>query len=109
VAIGLPRTVLADLDMVEPKSGLLYYVLALTSFAVRLGVAVVRRHHRPFLVFVIVGLLYGLSLVVVHQVLWGAGASLGHHPPASAVEFARQFDGRGREFALRGYTTGIAN
>jgi hypothetical protein len=108
VAIGLPRTILADLDIVEPESGFLYYVLALTPFAVWLGVAVMRRSRRPFVDFVIVGLLYGLSLVVVHQVLWDAGPSLGHHPPASAVDFANRFDGWGRELALRAYTSGVA-
>jgi hypothetical protein len=108
VAIGLPRTILADLDVVEPESGPVYYVLALAPFVVWLVVAVMRTSRRPFLDFVVVGLLYGLSLVVVHQALWEVGPSLGHHPPASAVDFANRFDGAGRELALRVYTTGIA-
>src|SRR4051794_2917307 len=82
VAIGLPRTILSDLDVVEPESGLPYYALALTPFAVWLGVAVMRRSRKPLVDFVIVGLLYGLSLIVVHQVLWEVGSSPGHHPPA---------------------------
>jgi hypothetical protein len=108
VAIGLPRTILADLDVVEPESGAVSYFLALTPFAVWLGVAVTRGSRRPHFDFVIVGLLYGLSLIVVHQVLWDVRPSLGHHPPASAVDFASQFDGWRRGLALRAYTSGIA-
>ncbi|MEU4419942.1 hypothetical protein AB0F81_04910 [Actinoplanes sp. NPDC024001] len=108
VGLGLPRTVLADLDIVAPESSLLYYVLALTPFAVWVLVAIVRRSRRPFADFLVVGVLYGLSLVVVHQVLWGVGPSLGHQPPESAVDFANQFSPAWRGLALRGFTSGIA-
>jgi hypothetical protein len=108
VALGVPRTVLADLNIVPPESGLLYYFLALTPFGVWLAVALGRRSRRPFADFLMVGVLYGLSLLIIHQVLWGVGPSLGHNPPASAVEFADQFSAGWRDFALRGYTSGIA-
>jgi hypothetical protein len=108
VALGLPRTILADLGVVLPESGLLYYVLALTPFAAWLAVAVVRATRRPFGDFVVLGVLYGLSLVIVHQALWNVGPSLGHNPPASAVEFAEQFSPGWQELALRAYTSGIA-
>jgi hypothetical protein len=108
VGLGVPRTVLADLDIVPPESGLLYYFLALMPFAAWLSVAFVRRSRRPFRDFLMVGVLYGLSLVVIHQVLWSAGPSLGHNPPASAVEFADRFSGGWRDIALRGYTSVIA-
>jgi hypothetical protein len=108
VALGLPRTILADLDIVTPERSLLYYVLALTPFAVWLVVAIVRASNRPFADFLVLGVLYGLSLVLVHQVLWDAGPSLGHDPPASAVDFAERFSPAWRELALRGYTGGIA-
>jgi len=108
VALGLPRTVLTDLDIVTPESSLLYYVLALTPFAVWLVVAIVRASCRPFRDFLILGVLYGLSLVVVHQVLWRVGPSLGQHSPNAAVDFANQFSPAWRELALRGYTSGIA-
>jgi hypothetical protein len=75
LALGLPRTILTDVDVIEPESGPLYY---------------------------------GLSLVVIHQVLWNVGPSLGHHPPASAVDFADQFGDDWRELALRTYTSAIA-
>jgi hypothetical protein len=108
VALGLPRTVLADLDIVPPESGALYYTLALIPFAVWLGVALTRRSRRPFLDFVVVGFLYGVSLVVVHQALWNVGPGLGHSTPASAIEFADRFAPAWREAALRVYTSGVA-
>jgi hypothetical protein len=108
VALGLPRTILADLDIVAPESSLLYYVLALTPFAVWLVVAIVRTSRKPFRDFLVLGVLYGLSLVIVHQALWDVGPGLGHNPPESAVDFADQFSPAWREFALRAYTSGIA-
>jgi hypothetical protein len=108
VAVGLPRTVLADLDVVAPESSLLYYVLALAPFATWLAVAVGRRSRRPFMDFLVVGILYGVTLVVVHQALWDVGASLGHQPPDGAVSFSEQFGPPLREVALRGYTVMIA-
>jgi hypothetical protein len=94
VAAGLPRTVLADLGIVAPESSLLYYVLALAPFAAWVVVALVRGTRRPFLDFLVLGALYGLSLLIVHQVLWDVGPSLGHSPPESAVAFAAGFDPR---------------
>lgn len=108
VAVGLPRTILADLGIVEPGSSLLYYVLALTPFALWLAVAALRRTRRPVMDFVVLGVLYGLSLVVVHQLLWDVGPSLGHEPPAAAVDLASAFPEALREVALRGYTVVIA-
>ncbi|TDD74296.1 hypothetical protein E1293_29735 [Actinomadura darangshiensis] len=108
VAIALPRTILADLDVVQPESGLLYYFLALTPFVVWLGVAVLRATRKPITDFLVLGALYGLSLAVVHQVLWDAGAGLGHEPSAGAVSFADDFGSGFHELALRGYTIMIA-
>ncbi|NJP93107.1 hypothetical protein HCN51_27280 [Nonomuraea sp. FMUSA5-5] len=97
LALGLPRTVLADLGLVPPESGLLYYVLALTPFAAWLLVATVRESRRPFADFLVLGILYGLSLVVVHQLLWNAAAGYGRNTPAGIAEFT-----------YRAYTSGIA-
>ena len=108
VALGLPRTILEDLGIVRPEGSALYYVLALAPFAVWLVVALTRRTNRPLMDFVVVGVLYGLSLVVVHQVLWDLGPALGHHPPEAAVAFAARFDPPFRELALRGYTVLVA-
>lgn len=108
VAAGLPRTVLADLGVVEPEGSLLYYVLALAPFAAWLGVAVRRRSRRPLSDFVVLGACYGLSLAVVHQVLWDVGSSLGHRPPAAAADFADAFTPALQDLAVRGYTVGVA-
>jgi len=108
VVLGAPRTVLADLDVVPPESGPLYYVLALVPFAAWVAVALARRTRRPLADFLVVGLLYGVSLIVIHQLLWTAGSSPGHNPPASAVDFADRFGPAWRDLALRVYTSGIA-
>jgi hypothetical protein len=78
VALGIPRTVLADLGIVPPESGLLYYCLALVPFAVWLVVAIRRRSRRPLQDFLMVGGLYGVSLAIVHQVMWTEGLALEH-------------------------------
>jgi hypothetical protein len=78
VALGIPRTVLADLDVVPPESGLLYYCLALIPFAVWLAVAIRRRSRRPLPDFLMVGALYGVSLAIVHQLMWTEGLALRH-------------------------------
>jgi hypothetical protein len=108
VAVGLPRTLLADLGIVAPNGSQLYFFLALAPFAVWLTVAIARRSGRPFTDFLVLGILYGLSLVVVHQLLWGLGPSLGHRPPEGAVRFAEQFAPAWQDLALRGYTVAIA-
>lgn len=108
VAAGLPRTLLTDLGIVAPDSSLLYFFLALAPFALWLIVAVARRSRRPFTDFAVLGILYGLSLVVVHQLLWDLGPSLGYQPPEGAVRFAERFAPAWQGLALRGYTVAVA-
>ena len=108
VSLALPRTILEDLDVVAPERSWLYFVLALTPFAVWLAVAILRETSRPLMDYVVLGVLYGLSLALVHQLLWDAGASLGQQPPAAAVSFAADFDPSVRELAVRAYTVGIS-
>ncbi|WP_143591158.1 hypothetical protein [Thermoactinospora rubra] len=108
VAIGLPRTILADLDIVPPESGLLYYFLALAPFAAWLAVAVLRETRKPIMDFLVLGSLYGLSLAVVHHALWNADAGYGNRPPAGAVGFAGNFSPALQDLALHGYTIMIA-
>lgn len=108
VALGVPRTVLEDLGIVSPEGSPLYYVLALVPFAVWLAVAILRRSRRPFLDLLVLGVLYGLSLLVVHQLLWNVGPAAGHHRPQGAVAFAAGFPAGWHELALRTYTSGIA-
>jgi hypothetical protein len=108
VALGLPRTILADLGIVEPEGSLFYYFLALIPFAAWFAVALFRETRKPIADFLMLGVLYGLSLVVVHQILWDVGPSLGHQPPAGAVSFANSVSPGFHELALRGYTIMIA-
>lgn len=108
VSLALPRTILEDLDVVALESSWLYFVLALAPFAVWLAVAILRETKTPFMDYVVLGILYGISLALVHHLLWNAGASPGQQPPAAAVIFAADFDPSVRELALRAYTVGIS-
>ena len=108
IALGLPRTVLADLGIVAPESSWIYYVLALTPFAVWFALAILRRTGSPIKDHLVAGTLYGLSLVIVHEALWAVGSSLGHHPPQSATTLAGQFSSPLRDLVLHGYTFLIA-
>ena len=108
LSLGLPRTVLADLGVIAPEGSWFYYVLALTPFVVWLAIAVFRPSRRPFLDFLVLGLLYGLSLAVVHQLFLHVGDSLGHNPPTGALNFAERFSSSLREVTIRAYTVLIA-
>lgn len=108
VALGLPRTVLADLGIVAPESSWIYYVLALTPFAVWLAVAIFRRTGSPMRDHLLAGGLYGFSLVIVHEALWAVDSSLGQHLPQSATSLAGQFGSPLRELIPHGYGFVIA-
>lgn len=108
IALGLPRTILADLGIVEPEGSWVYYVLALAPFAVWFAVAGMRRTGRPVRDHLVAGLAYGLSLILVHESLSAVGASQGNYPPPSAVDFAEQFSSPMRGIALHGFTSAIA-
>jgi len=108
IALGLPRTVLADLGIVAPESSWIYYVLALTPFAVWFALAILRRTRSPIRDHLVAGTLYGLSLVLVHEALWAFGSSLGHHPPEGAVTLAERLSPPLRDLVLHGYTSLIA-
>jgi hypothetical protein len=108
IALGVPRTVLADLGVVAPESSPTYYVLALGPFAGWLAVAVFRRSGSPLKDHLVAGTLYGLSLAVVHEVLWTSGASLGQHPTQGAVALAERFDPPVRDLVLHGCSFVVA-
>lgn len=107
VVIALPRTILVDLDIVPQESSLLYYVLALAPFAAWLAVAILRPTRRPFRDFIVLGILYGVSLIVAHQVLWHAPGAV-HSIPSDAIEFAQGFSPGGQDLALRSYSAMIS-
>jgi hypothetical protein len=108
IALGLPRTILADLGIVTPESSWVYYVLALAPFAVWFLVAIFRRTRSPVRDHVVAGAMYGLSLAVVHEALWTVGSSLGHHPPTGASSLAGKFGSPLRDLVLHGSTLLIA-
>lgn len=108
IALGLPRTILSDLGIVEPEGSWVYYVLALVPFAAWFAVAIFRRTGSPIKDHLVAGTLYGLSLAVVHEALWAVGSSLGHHPPQSALTLAERFSSPLRELVLHGYSFVIA-
>ncbi len=108
IALGLPRTILADLGIVVPEGSWVYFVLALTPFAVWFAVAILRRTTTPIRDHLVAGTLYGISLIIVHEALWTVGSSLGHHPPEGAVALADQFGPPLRDLVLHGYTAAIA-
>ncbi|GAA3125308.1 hypothetical protein [Nonomuraea salmonea] len=76
-ALGVPRAVAHDLDLVGPVVNAL---LVFVPLVVWLVVVVVRRVPKPFLALLVVGGVYGVLLGVTHQVLWGA--SFGDEAPA---------------------------
>jgi hypothetical protein len=108
VVIGMPRTLLGDLNVVPPESGILYFVLALGPYVAWIAVAIFRETRKPIADFIMLGVLYWLSLVLVHQVLWNAGAGEGQETPAAARSFAENFSDGFQELAVRGYTVVIA-
>lgn len=105
IAITVPRTVLAQLDVVPPESGALYYVLALVPYACWYLVAALRPTPRPLADHLMLGTVYGVTLVVIHQALW---ASEGNIVPRAAHELAEQVPMSLEDLTLRLYTVGVS-
>jgi hypothetical protein len=68
-ALGLPRVILHDLHLIAEGSAV-NWVLALGPVALWVALAVVRRVPNPFLTVLVIGAIFGLMLVITHQVLW---------------------------------------
>lgn len=66
-ALGVPRVVAHDLDLVGPLAN---SVLVFLPLAIWLAVALWRRVPHPFRTLLVVGLFYGALVAVTHQVLW---------------------------------------
>src|SRR5262245_46442431 len=60
VVIGMPRTILGDLNVVPPESGILYFVIALGPYAAWIAVAIFRETRKPIADFIMLGVLYWL-------------------------------------------------
>lgn len=82
-ALGLPRAVAHDLDLVGPAVNA---VLVFGPVLVWIAVAVLGRLRRPFAALLAVGIVYGLLLAVAHQVLWMQGFA--GDPPTLGGELA---------------------
>jgi hypothetical protein len=68
-ALGLPRVVLHDLHVID-QSNPLNAILALAPVVIWIWVALARRVANPFLTLLVTGALFGVMLVVTHQLLW---------------------------------------
>ena len=68
-ALGLPRAILHDLHLID-DAGILTWILALGPYAAWIAVAVAKRVPRPFLTVLLIGVTFGVMLVITHQLLW---------------------------------------
>lgn len=101
-ALGVPRTVLSDLGVIETDGSVLYFVLALGPYAVWLAVALVRRTSTPLRDHLLTGVLYGLCLVIVHELFWTAETSQGQSPPQAAIDLAAGYDAPISDLVIHG-------
>lgn len=69
-AIGLPRVILHDLHIIDSAHPL-SWILTLGAVAVWVAVTVARKAPRPFLTVLTIGVIFGIMLVITHQILWG--------------------------------------
>jgi hypothetical protein len=105
--IMVPRTLLSDLGIIIAETPV-YYVFALTPYAVWLSIALLRKSEKPFQEFLVLGVLYSLTLILIHQTLWNNGTELGHQLPQAALDFGARFGPSLRDLAVRGYTIMIS-
>lgn len=97
-ALGVPRVVAHDLDLVGP---VVNSILVFAPFAVWLAVVLCKRVPNPFPTVVAIGVAYGALLATTHQVLWvqsfdgappGLGGDLGSTlSPGGAAMVVRVF------------------
>ena len=88
-ALGVPRIILHDLHLIEEGSPVTW-ILSLLPVAVWITVVVLKRVPHPFLTVLDIGVLYGVMLVITHQLLWetafaGRTISLGDGPISTLV------------------------
>lgn len=68
--LGAPRVILHDVGVIHEGTALNLLLVIVPPLA-WIIVAVAARVPRPFLTVLVVGLLYGVVLGLVHQLLWG--------------------------------------
>lgn len=67
--LGVPRVVLHDLHVIDSAHPL-SWILSLGPVAVWVAVALALKVPRPFVTILTIGLIFGVLLVLTHQVLW---------------------------------------
>ncbi|MDM8084032.1 hypothetical protein QUV83_04550 [Cellulomonas cellasea] len=67
--LGLPRVILHDLHVID-EGTLLTALLAIGPVLVWIAVTVLRHSPRPFLTVLLTGVMFGVMLVITHQLLW---------------------------------------
>ena len=72
--LGMPRAVLHDLHLIGERSPATWF-LALAPVAIWIAVTMLVRSPRPFLTVLVIGLMFGVLLVLTHQLLWDAAFS----------------------------------
>ncbi|MEV1130165.1 hypothetical protein [Agromyces sp. NPDC049794] len=83
-ALAVPRVILHDLHLIGEWSPVTW-LLSLLPVAVWIAVAVLKRVPHPFVTVLMIGVFYGVMLVITHQLLWevafdGRTISLGDGP-----------------------------
>ncbi|WP_245579879.1 hypothetical protein [Brevibacterium album] len=67
--LGVPRVVLHDLHIIEEGTAL-NALFVFVPVVVWVAAVLLLRVRRPFLVLLVVGLVYGVLLAAVHQIFW---------------------------------------
>ncbi|MFC0680088.1 hypothetical protein ACFFGH_19815 [Lysobacter korlensis] len=80
-ALGLPRVVLHDLGIID-ESHPLSWVFALGALAATVAAALIAKVPSPFLTVLAVGSIFGVMLVITHQLFWDV--KYGGNPPVVA-------------------------
>lgn len=88
-AVALPRVILHDLHIIDEGSAVTW-VLAIGPVALWITLAVVKKVPNAFLTVLVIGVIFGVMLVVTHQVLWnfayeGNPPSLGNSAAATVI------------------------
>ncbi|MDR7186807.1 hypothetical protein J2X85_003868 [Microbacterium trichothecenolyticum] len=88
-ALGVPRAILHDLHIIEEGSAW-NWLLALGPVAVWITLTVVRKVPTPFLTVLVIGAIFGVMLVITHQLLWdfayqGTPPAIGNSAAATLI------------------------
>lgn len=88
-SVAVPRVILHDLHIIE-EGNPIAWILAIGPVALWIAVAVVKRVPNPFLTVLVIGAIFGVMLVVTHQLLWevnyqGNPPSIGTGPAGPVI------------------------